>query len=303
MMKVTNKYGLPPALVDEGKRHEYPGVDFTVTELLQSPKIAWFNKNADVDVDAVELIWSLFGKAVHQRLATVGGGDVERTLGCTIGKTTVAGTPDLVTSLGIGRGSVISDYKVTSVWSVIYGEKPEWEQQLNLYAWLAETVLRVPIVRLEIVAILRDWHVSGMLKGKDYPQRQVEVIEIPLWSNEKREDFVRDRVALHIEYRKAIGQEELPDCKPQERWERPTTYAVMVGENKRATKVLDNEEDAHLWAEELMRTAKTPKDARVVTRPGASIRCRDYCHFRGICDQAKAMSDGELAVRVDELGI
>jgi hypothetical protein len=301
MMKVTNKYGLPPALVDEGKRHGYAGADFTATELLQSPKIAWFNKNVEVEVDAVELIWSLFGKAVHQRLATIGGGDVEQTLMAKCGRAIVAGTPDLVSEHN--NGAIISDYTVTSVWSVIYGEKPEWEQQLNVYAWIYESVHSLPIERLEIVAIMRDWHLSGMLKGKDYPQRQVEVIEIPLWPFEKRARFVADRVALHTEYRKAIGQEELPDCKPQERWERPTTYAVMVGENKRATKVLDNEEDALLWADEIMKISKTPKEARVVTRPGASIRCRDYCHFRGICDQAKAMSDGELAVRVDELGI
>ena len=32
----------------------------------------------------------------------------------------------------------VVDYKVTSVWSLLLGEKPEWEKQLNTYAWLIE---------------------------------------------------------------------------------------------------------------------------------------------------------------------
>ena len=37
----------------------------------------------------------------------------------------------------IDDGVSIYDYKVTSVWSLIF-DKPEWERQLNCYAYLVE---------------------------------------------------------------------------------------------------------------------------------------------------------------------
>lgn len=65
-------------------------------------------------------------------------------------------------------GSVnLIDYKVTSVWSVIFG-KIEWERQLNCYAYLCEqnyhevftpfSKEKKQVNKLNICAILRDWN-------------------------------------------------------------------------------------------------------------------------------------------------
>ena len=58
-------------------------------------------------------------------------------------------------------GSVnLIDYKVTSVWAVIFG-KIEWERQLNCYAWLfrqKKENIGKSVGSLKICAILRDWN-------------------------------------------------------------------------------------------------------------------------------------------------
>jgi hypothetical protein len=55
----------------------------------------------------------------------------------TIGGWRISGQTD---SISLADGT-LKDYKVTSAWTVMNAlkdEKPEWVQQLNCYAWLAE---------------------------------------------------------------------------------------------------------------------------------------------------------------------
>ena len=62
----------------------------------------------------------------------------------------------------------VSDYKVTSVWSVIYG-KEEWVNQLNCYAWLVRQAKGLSVTKLRIIAILRDWQRRRAEESGDYP--------------------------------------------------------------------------------------------------------------------------------------
>jgi hypothetical protein len=225
--------------------------------------------NIVVDVD--DFILSGFGSAWHLYLSqfapqvTSGIWYSEQTLTTECEGLVLTGTIDLRSAEG-----TIEDYKVTSCWSMVFGT-PEWEQQLNVYALLCE-VNNIHIHSLAINAFLRDWNKNDAIKyAPKYPERPFYRLEIPLWSFEQRKQFVHERITDHLK-----GPRE---CTPEEKWQRPTTWAVIKGHNYRASRVLDSESDAHKW---LNKQAK-PELFHIECRPGSCRRCEDYCFCRSVC--------------------
>ena len=127
---------------------------------------------------------------------------------------------------------------------------------------------------------VRDWKQSEAEFKPDYPKSPITVIDIPLWSTSQQDEFVSNRVRLHqdAETAYAMGQEIAP-CTPEERWLRPTKYAVMKKGRKRAIKLHDNETEAHGHAETL------GKDHSVELRKGEAVRCEKYCPVTLFCPQ------------------
>ena len=94
----------------------------------------------EIERDAVDQIWSLFGTSVHailERSEDTMFSETEQRLYAEVNGWKFSGAIDRQ-EIDKKDGSVnIVDYKVTSVWSVIFG-KVEWERQLNCYAYLCE---------------------------------------------------------------------------------------------------------------------------------------------------------------------
>ena len=71
-MKITNKFGLPQPFVDFIKNDKYNKgkADISVTSLIDSPKISLMRQkyNDQIEIDAVDQIWSIFGTSVHSIL-------------------------------------------------------------------------------------------------------------------------------------------------------------------------------------------------------------------------------------------
>ena len=71
-MILTNKFGLPDTIVNVLKRPHYSKGDshISVTELLSPPQIVQLRAkhDAEIEQDASEMVWSLFGTAVHNVL-------------------------------------------------------------------------------------------------------------------------------------------------------------------------------------------------------------------------------------------
>jgi hypothetical protein len=182
--------------------------------------------------------------------------------------------------LGLLAGGVLQDYKCTSVWSVIRGPKPEWENQLNVLAWLAARN-KIQVSRLEIVAILRDWSRGKARAGGDYPSHQVKVLAVPLWPKTEAAAFVAERVRLH-QSAESLADDDLPECTPAERWQGADVYAVKKPGRKSAVKLHDTAEAAAAHVAEL-------GGAHFVEhRPGQSVRCQDYCAVASFCNQWQA---------------
>ena len=90
------------------------------------------------------------------------------------------------------------------------------------------------------------------------------------------DDCFRERVRLH----QAASGGYVPGCSPEERCERPTTYAVMRRGLKSALRVFDNVEQAR-------ELAGGESDRHVEVRPGRAIRCEGYCPVAKFCPQRR----------------
>ena len=288
-MQITNHANLPEPIVQAVRNDPYDAgpSDISVTKLIGPPQIRVLERqHADeLTEDASDRIWSLVGQIGHKILERAEMEALAETrLFADVAGWTVSGQFDRMVILPDGT---LQDYKFTSVWAVADGVKPEWEAQLNVLRWLAAENGYPPIRQLQIVAILRDWSRGKAKQGGDYPQQQVRVLPVPVWSLEDAARYVRERVHLHQEAERcAAAGEPLPQCTPEERWARPTKYAVRKPGRKSAVRVLDTEQDARDIA------AGTPS-GYVEIRHGESVRCADYCAVADYCAQRRA----ELAAR------
>lgn len=286
-MKFKNQFGIPETIVRAVTDDEYDKGDsvLSVTQLISPPRIVLLqdlNKD-NLEVDVVDRVPALLGSAVHKIIekgsANMPGHIVEERLFAEVLGWKISGAVDLQIDNGDGTWT-INDYKVTSVYSVM-NEKPEWEQQLNCYAFLASVAHGRNVRRLQIVAILRDWQRKQAELKPDYPQSQVMVVDIPVWRTEEQGRYVNERVAAHQTARKSVDNgEPVIYCSDQERWVRGETWALMKEGRKSAVRLYDNEDEA--------RESCTAAGAghSVQHRPGTAIRCAgDYCLVARFCRQ------------------
>ena len=293
-MIITNKYNLPQTFVNITKRPTYSKgkAHLSATELINSPRIVQLRKanEKDLETDVADMIWSIFGTAIHGVLEH--GKDenhlVEERLHAELDGWSISGAIDL--QIVNEDGTItINDYKTTGAWSVM-NEKLDWEYQLNIYAWLVETVKQVPVKNIEIVAIIRDWSRRDAAMKESYPDAPVKVIPIQLWPYEMRESFIRERIAKHSDASFLMDSgDELPNCSPDEMWEKQTTYAVKKKGGVKARNVCPTKEEADAKA------AEYGKDYEVEVRPGERTRCKNFCQVSGFCSQYQTYLAQEIA--------
>ena len=284
-MKLTNKYGIPQTFMNVLDRPTYSKgkAHLSVTQLLNSPKIVALTKKFDdeIEQDASEMVWSIVGSAIHNFLEH-GKDDnhiIEQRIHVEHDGWLLSGAVDL--QIVNPDGVDVRDYKFTSVWAAM-NEKPEWENQLNSYAWLIERVKKVPVTSLGIVAMLRDWTQREKDQKENYPEAPIKELPIRLWSMEEREAYISSRIALHSACEFALETDgDLPDCTPEEMWEKPTVWAVRKIGNKRAHSLYDTEELAKSALEEL------GDKYEMEVRKGERTRCKNYCPVNTWCIQYK----------------
>src|SRR5439155_22425448 len=214
MPKIENRLGLPEPLVNAVRNDPYDskGSDITVTQLLKPPRaVALECEHRDEIVeDASERLWALVGQIGHSILERGSKHELtERRLFTEINGWKVSGQVDLIPP------DLLIDYKFTSLWTTKNGLKLEWSQQVNMLHLLCVRN-GIQIVKAQIVAIYRDWSKLEARRSPDYPQMQVQLFDVPLWSFAQAEAYMLERVKTHQEARKS-----LPECTSEERWEKP----------------------------------------------------------------------------------
>jgi len=158
---------------------------------------------------------------------------------------------------------LIEDYKVTSVWSFLLGDKQDWENQLNVYAYMLR-LQGFTVDKLRINAILRDWQKSKV--SEDYPEIPFIAKEIPLWTFEKQEKYVMDRIKLF--------EKEPEECTDDEKWKRGGEIALMQKGRKKALK---------LYSKDEIKNIQIPENQYFEERPVEYLRCKEYCRVRAVC--------------------
>lgn len=298
-MKLTNKFNLPETFVNVIRRPQYSkgSSEISVTEILSPPQLVLLRRQhqEDIEQDAADMVWSLFGSAVHNILEH-GKDDnhiVEQRLFTTFEGWSISGAIDLQKI--IDGKILIADYKVTSAWAV-QQEKQEWINQLNLYAWLVERTQAHDIGArtsdglvsgLQIIGIVRDWSRREAALKDTYPQAPIVTLDIPLWSYEDREAFVKQRLTLHNEANFAAVSGDMPECTSEEMWEKKTTYAVMKEGGKRAKKVFEIKEEAAAFA------GQQKESHYIETREGGRTRCESFCQAAPFCKQYQSYLKGK----------
>jgi hypothetical protein len=278
-MEITNNLNLPEPLVRAVSRHprERRPDMISVSELIQPPQLRALSVTHDAELsdDAGDRIWALLGTLMHHALEQNAKGlsnvMAEQELKTTVLGWELVGHYDL--SEMVLDGEILTDYKLTSVWAVKDGIKREWEEQLNVYAQLIRLAGR-RVDQLQIVAIGRDWSKSKAKFDSTYPQQQVKVFSVPLWTSEETMEFIKVRIKLH----QAAAKGSWPDCTEDERWARSTVWAVMKQGQKKAVKLHSTKEAADRHAELLVAHY-------VVERLGESVRCENYCSVATVCPQ------------------
>ena len=184
-------------------------------------------------------------------------------------------------SLNSPPDKLVTDWKFTSVWAVMHQTKEEWTNQLNIYAHLLRANGR-EVDAAQIGAFCTDWRKGESLKyGADYPPIMYMPKPIELKPDVVAGDYIRATVAA-LESNKPLPDAELPLCTKDERWLRGEKWAVMKGGRKSAVRLLDTEAAAWEYITEFVEPSKQ-KDHSLEHRPGANVRCEDYCDVCEFC--------------------
>ena len=279
-MQLTNKFNLPETIINVIKRPTYSKgkAHISVTELMTAPQIVLLKRKHwnEIEQDASEMVWQIFGSAIHAVLEH-GKSDnhvIEQRIHAKVDGWDISGAIDLqeITPDGI----IISDYKTTGAWAVM-NEKDEWHQQLNVYAWLVDNVKNDKVIKLQIIAIIRDWSAKEAQIKEGYPQSPIVTIDIPLWSMEERINYIKRRIKMHSDAQFNLDMgDPMPECGEKDMWEKLTTWALIKEGGVRAKRVYDNEGEAKL---------ALTKGYIIEHRPGERTRCKSYCQVSQFCNQ------------------
>ena len=289
-MKYTNKHNVPQEIINAVHNDSYSRGKATIsaTGLLQPPRIRLLAQEhyEELTIDISDEIWKLLGQSVHTILERANEENedtiTEQRMYAIVKDWTISGQTD---SIDI-KNNILKDYKITSAWSIVSAlqdGKKDWEQQLNIYAYLYRQNTGKTIDQLNIIAIARDWNRNQYLRsGGDYPPSPITVLNIDLWSDEEQQAFIEERVSIHQEAEvQYLINDELPLCTDEERWRRKDTYRVEKKGRKTAVRVLDTREEA----DEYIGGHKDSKLLKVVEAKGECVRCANYCDVAEFCNQ------------------
>lgn len=279
---LTNKLNLPQPFVDAAtSHHEYKPNRYSVTEVLGGTCEAVLKRRhaGDGEEDVSDRLWAVLGLAVHKVLEMAQSGPEqhqEQWLCVKVGNYELSGIFDLYDE----ATGTVTDWKVTSVWQVMFGDFDKWRKQTLAYCWMLRQKGH-DAHRGQIVAMLRDHQQRKARTERDYPPHPVFTIE---WDFTE-EDFKAIESDIFAWFGEVWHQEISDDdmlepCSPEERWHKPDKWAVMKDGRKRAVRVFESEEEAVALLNSLK---ENDKGHHMEFREGEDTRCQSYCSVAQFC--------------------
>jgi hypothetical protein len=250
--------------------------------------------------DVTDKFASFFGSVAHQVLEDAWhesmGSIPEERIYMTVHGKIISGKLDLY------HEPEIRDYKTTKVYKVMKKLFDDWAKGQNVYAALCRVNGR-PVDTITICAMMKDWS-KGELYKENYPPAEIQMIPLPVWSQEDAMAYIEERVANLVE---AEGIEEelshtvlgpndnlsrLADielyhrfpCSQEDMWQRVKDCCILKGDSDRAVSgtVRTNEVDCY----KILNEKYAGQDEyKVVTRWTKRTRCEDWCECSTVCRQ------------------
>ena len=295
-MKITNNHNIPTPLYKAICKDEYDrgDSDVTVTTLIKPVQIQILEKQhwKDIEIDVLDNLCMFLGHSLHKALEECSDDAIIEqrfyktfNLGGNTGSVKLGGCVDYYDPFT----ETIVDYKLTNVFSVKEGCKDDWEKQLNCYAHLIRAN-GLPVKKLQICAIIKDWSRSQAMNNADYPAHPVMVIDVPVWQDEEAEAYIVLKLNSYI---CGIRQNVYQCCSDEDMWQQPDTYKVFKGDNSRATKCFGTREEAQLYIEGV---SKDKDKYRTVCYQGRRTRCENFCRVNRWCPQYRQYLDDHTDV-------
>ena len=266
------------------------GSDYSVTEILKPPRIVQLLKRykheISKEVSIIKSVGSFRGVAIHDRfqkllyrvISKQGSDDymVESRLWDRILGRKISGQIDCLYK------DILYDFKTTSVWKRIFGDFLEWEEQLNLYAYML-SLIGINVQQINVIAWYQDWDKMKAF-DRQYPKLEMEQITMMLWPVGDQEEFMHRRIQLQIEA-ETLPDYDLPFCTIKDMWAKDDAWAVykLTKQGKlpsKASRVLPSSYAAEEWISDQKGTGY-----KVVPRPGGRTRCEDWCDVSEFCNQ------------------
>ena len=274
-------------------RNEYSseGADYSVTTLLNPPRVVFLNKRhlSKVDLFVEDLLHSYNGTGAHAYwqycLEKIPNSKYvcEERLRTTINNRVISGAYDCVFDK-----RDMYDMKNTSVWKAMFGDKKDWSRQQNMYRLMYHETHNIKLRSLRILALFRDWSKREKQRsGSKYPDKPACVYLLPVMDLAKTEAYMHERVNLMIA-NEDVPDDDLPLCSYEDTWSKPDQVAVKSKRLKRALRVLPNQKAADEYVSNYL-NSPTCKDSRSTlsfeVRPSARIRCESWCPVNKYCNQ------------------
>jgi len=288
-MRITNRMGLPEALVKavSVKRHNKPGQLSATTLLNGTKQILLTDRHWEsLEEDVADRFWAILGTAVHGLLEHAGENElVEEFVSHDVDGVTVTGRIDNYNT----KTGVVTDYKTVSATRILRQDFGDWWKQGMIYAWLLRGI-DLPVSKCRFISMIKDHKKRDAARNPSYPQTPMHVYEFDVTERGLAEigAFVADKVARYKLHRE-MADDDIPPCSPEERWERPSEFAVMKAGLKRAVRKFDSRQEADAFA------GGKGSGHFVETRPGESVRCQDWCACSGFCNFRCGNIRGEVS--------
>ena len=168
----------------------------TVTSLLSNPRHVKLERANEYFADPKQNYATFRGSIVHSILEKFGDADsvVEQRISRDFEGTPISGQPDTVRIRLTNGRTLVRDWKSTKELPRYDNAYTNHQQQINLYRWLLgiepETCdLEIVYVSMEGVKIVPLKHGGKTQRGRAIAEQH--------WSNEKVEEFIRQRLTLH----------------------------------------------------------------------------------------------------------
>jgi hypothetical protein len=288
-MKINNKLNLPQPFISAVTReYEYKEKQYSVTSLLKDVRENLLTRrhNNEIEQDVADMIWLIFGTAVHKVLEDSEEEETEFKEEHFVEEVQdgykLSGQADLYNA----ETKTVIDYKTCSVWKIIYDDWDDYKKQLLMYAW-AFRKMGFEVDKGEIVALIKDFSKTKAKTDFNYPKYPVYKKMFEFTENEfiEIEKFIKDKFNEIAKYENVLD-EELPICSLEARWNDGDKYAVKKKGNKRALRVYDILEDAenHL---------KEDEGLELEIRKGEDKKCLEYCSCCEFCNYWKENYGGK----------